>query len=313
MHTSELFGYCESDSFLEEPLQEVRLLTDIVLTCYCPEEAESCQVTWTYFCKEDYVAGFGESLIISREHYDQISSVYEDVFDEEIELLPVICNVQTNETRRQGWLINLDVDYEGPKIEGTGASAAATGVTWAIGLILIIFLVLFLVKHCLTTAKLWWKDRQARKSDKGDKDIDIFMAATYHDRFLIKELSKDLDSLGYTVESSTQSIIQGDHLTSEFTEMIKSAKVFIYIMSAGLVKRLDEKLGNRFIYLIYKTIHEGDEKINNDWFESFLHKGLEQIQSICKENKIKPVIITVYAQQEGHKPLPTEHELKVFS
>ena len=53
--------------------------------------------------------------------------------------------------------------------------------------------------------------------------------------------------------------------------------------------------------------------MNNDWFESFLHKGLEQIQSICKENKIKPVIITVYAQQEGHKPLPTEHELKVFS
>lgn len=252
MHTSELFGYCESDSFLEEPLQEVRLLTDIVLTCYCPEDAESCQVTWTYFCKENYIAGFGESLIISREHYDEISSVYEYVFDEEIELLPVICNIQTNETRRQGWLINLDVDYEGPKIEGTGASAAATGVTWAIGLILIIFLVLFLVKHCMTTAKLWWKDRQARKSDKGDKEIDIFLSATYHDRFLIKELSKDLDSLGYTVESSTESIIQGDHLTSEFTEMIKSAKVFIYIMSAGLVKRIDEKIGKVFIYFIYK-------------------------------------------------------------
>jgi len=104
----------------------------------------------------------------------------------------------------------------------------------------------------MTTAKLWWKDRQARKSDKGDKEIDIFLSATYHDRFLIKELSKDLDSLGYTVESSTESIIQGDHLTSEFTEMIKSAKVFIYIMSAGLVKRIDEKIGKVFIYFIYK-------------------------------------------------------------
>ena len=252
MHTSELFGYCEADSFLEEPLQEVRLLTDIVLTCYCPDDAENCKVTWTYFCKEDYVAGFGESLIISRDHYEEISSVYENVFDEEIEFLPVVCNVKTNETHteREGWLINLDMDYEGPKIEGTGASAAATGVTWAIGLILIIFLVLFLVKHCLTTAKLWWKDRQARKSDKGDKDIDIFMAATYHDRFLIKELSRDLDSLGYTVESSTETIMKGDHLTSEFEEMIKSAKVFIYIMSAGLVKRIDEKMGKLFMLFI---------------------------------------------------------------
>lgn len=93
--------------------------------------------------------------------------------------------------------------------------------------------------------------------------------------------------------------------------MIKSAKVFIYIMSAGLVKRIDEKIGNIFIHLIYK-IWKGEEEITDDSFESFLHKGLEQIQSICKENQIKPVIITVYAQQEGHKPLPTEHELKVF-
>ena len=55
-----------------------------------------------------------------------------------------------------------------------------------------------------------------------------------------------------------------------------------------------------------------DDNELNSYFESFLNKGLEQIQSICKENQIKPVIITVYAQQEGHKPLPTEHELKVL-
>ena len=106
---------------------------------------------------------------------------------------------------------------------------------------------MFLKKTCLYSCDICGEKFRRRHNRDSHAKLKHEFSDIIIDETNIKELSKDLDRLGYTVESSTESILQGDHLTNEFTEMIKSAKVFIYIMSAGLVKRLDEKLGNILI------------------------------------------------------------------
>ena len=71
MNDSEFFGVCD-----ENYLGEGEKLIPVpysgrayrVLECKCEDfypGNEDCQITWNYFCNENFVAGFGEQLIVS--------------------------------------------------------------------------------------------------------------------------------------------------------------------------------------------------------------------------------------------------------
>lgn len=68
---SEIFGICDDDYLEHSGLIGIR---DIglgyhVLQCKCeefyPNAQESCTVTWNYFCNENFVAGYGEQMILT--------------------------------------------------------------------------------------------------------------------------------------------------------------------------------------------------------------------------------------------------------
>ena len=183
-------------------------LGERTLFCDCNEhfqvqDDESCSTVWKYFCNSNFIAGFGSRLSINSNWVESFNkSIFVDIYGNDLQYpeLPVICQMEYNSiTKMKGYLITTDPDKLFKEDHTSKALSLAT--IW-LGLFILGFLVLFLVRHCSRDARLEFRKRFEKYENNG-KDIDVFMVGSKKDIQIMKQIESDLKNNGYNVIRST--------------------------------------------------------------------------------------------------------------
>ena len=92
------------------------------------------------------------------------------------------------------------------------------GIGWALSILLIVFVFMFVVKKFLTVIKLWWRDRKYSQLTEG-KSLDVFICGAPGDSGFMKQVENDLGKFKYSVKVTSDSIIQQNSLSEEFMQI----------------------------------------------------------------------------------------------